>query len=115
MSDHKEFGLRAEEKAAAYLVERGLTVLERNYVHPYGEMDIIAMDGEYRVFVEVKCRRSTVYGLPRESVDARKQKRYYDGAMHYVQQQGLEQVPLRFDVIEVQGTEMRIQHLENAF
>lgn len=115
MSDHKAFGLQAEEKAADYLTKQGLTVLKRNVVTPYGEMDIIAMDGEYLVFIEVKCRRSTVYGLPREAVNGRKQKRYYDAAMHYIQQQGLDQAPLRFDVIEVQGTEMRIQHLKNAF
>jgi putative endonuclease len=113
MKNNRQFGRAAEEKAAEYLEQKGLSLLERNYVTPYGEIDLVALDGDRIVFVEVKCRTTQRYGLPREAVDARKQQRYYNAAMYYLQQQG--ERPLRFDVVEVSGRELQILHLENAF
>ena len=113
--NNREFGLRAEEKAAAYLTERGYAILARNYFTPYGEIDLIALDGSRVVFAEVKCRRTARCGLPREAVTARKQQRYYQAALYFLQHSAYQDSPLRFDVIEVRGEEMTVEQIQNAF
>ena len=57
MTRHLELGRRAEDRAEAYIRRSpGWKVLERNLVNPYGELDIVAMDGSELVIVEVRCR-----------------------------------------------------------
>ncbi|MCW5214310.1 YraN family protein, partial [Desulfobulbus sp. US5] len=88
--------------------------LERNYRLRIGEVDIIARDGEYLVFIEVKTRRSTRFGSPFEAVDARKQQQIVKIASAYLQGKEL---PVRFDVVAVHlnGQDVRIEVLKNAF
>lgn len=58
--------------AARLLQKEGLKILEKNFRCPLGEIDIVALDGDTVVFVEVKMRSSRMFGLPEESVTARK-------------------------------------------
>ena len=67
----KLLGRTGEDRAADHLAGRGFRILERNYSAPYGEIDLIALDGDTVVFVEVKTRRGAG---ALEAVDARKQK-----------------------------------------
>ena len=67
-----------------------------------GELDIVARDGETLVFVEVKTRSSADYGLPREAVSARKQRKVWLMALDFVMRAGWHNRPCRFDVVEVQ-------------
>ncbi len=106
-------GDQGEAIAAAYLEGKGMTCLARNLRLPGGEIDLVMRDGKYTVFVEVKLRGTGRYGLGREAVDARKQRRIQQVAMQYLQQQGLTNTPVRFDVVEIQAGDVR--HLTNAF
>lgn len=111
----RKTGQKYEEQAVAYLTDRGYVIVERNYKCPYGEIDIIARDGEYLVFLEVKYRRSDAWGSPGEAVDGRKQRRISRAALCFYGKNGYERdIPCRFDVIGVDGNE-KITHIENAF
>ena len=78
-----------------------------------GEIDLIARDGRYLVFAEVKYRKNLQMGDPLEAVDLRKQQQIYRTAIYYLHQKKWENVPCRFDVIGITGTQ--ICHIRNAF
>ncbi len=94
----KEIGDFGETAACEYLEENGFEILRRNYKTKPGEVDIIAKDGDYTVFIEVKTRRSNKFANPSEYVDARKMQHIKNAALLYV---GSSDMPVRFDVIEV--------------
>lgn len=85
MGNSNTLGAWGEEKAARFLTGRGYTVLERNFHSRYGEIDLIAEDGEFLVFVEVKLRASVSHGLPEETVTPRKQEKLRLTAETYLQ------------------------------
>lgn len=109
-------GRQAEELACAYLVERGLRCVARNYRCARGEIDLIMQHGTTIVFVEVRYRRSSRYGSSAESVDGRKQARLIATAQHYLQASRAT-APARFDVIAVALDHGRhaIEWIPNAF
>ncbi|MDO4344823.1 MAG: YraN family protein [Eubacteriales bacterium] len=107
-------GKNYEEQAKLFLESLGMTVLERNFRIRTGEIDLIARDGEYLVFVEVKYRASRRLGDALEAVDARKQQRIFRTAQYYLKEHGLGfDTPCRFDVVGINGSEMT--HIKNAF
>ena len=63
-----------EDIATMYLCKHGYVILERNYRTKHGELDVIAKHDGYFVFIEVKRRANTRFGLPREAVNYRKQQ-----------------------------------------
>lgn len=99
--DTKRLGERGEDAAAAYLERAGLTIVERNWTCAAGEVDIVAIDGETVVLCEVKTRRTAAKGSPDEAVTPAKQRRYARLASAYLQQAGLSETPVRFDVISI--------------
>lgn len=111
-------GAWGEQAAADFLVQKGYTILARNYRTRRGEIDIIAVCEKYLVFVEVKTRRSGRFCTAREAVDERKQRRLILTAEQWMQAHPTALQP-RMDVIEVYGFEnepvYEIHHLENAF
>ena len=108
----KALGRGGEKRAAQYLTSLGWRVLKTNYCTPFGEADIVAQDGETVVFCEVKARLSDAFGTPAEAVERHKRKRYADIARYFLMRAG-ENVPVRFDVIEVEGEE--VNHIPAAF
>lgn len=95
-------GLAGEEFAARILVEAELKILERNYRCSLGEIDIIAQDGKFLVFVEVRSRSSGRLGWGEESVTPRKQLKLKMLADYYIKGLGYRDYPpLRFDVVAV--------------
>jgi putative endonuclease len=110
-------GKRGEDLAAAYLAEAGYRIVERNYRCIFGEIDIVAEEGETLVFVEVKSRRSEVYGEPQLAVGDEKQKKISRIAMHYLQERRLRHRLARFDVVAVKlpPAGLRIELIRNAF
>ena len=115
--DKRALGEWGEELTAAYLRKRGYTLLASRYRCRHGEVDLIAKKGEILCFVEVKTRTNLSVGLPREYVDARKQKRIRTTAVFYLAAKELD-CPVRFDVAEVYVDEKgkgRIEYMENAF
>lgn len=118
MMDTKQLGVFGEEHAAMYLEDAGYRILARNYRSRYGEIDIIAEYRETIVFVEVKARRSYLYGEPKESIHIRKQRKLIQTAIIYLQEKEWEERECRFDVIEIvflPNGLIRPQHIENAF
>lgn len=103
-----------EKRAGVYLTEQGYQILEYNFRCRLGEIDIVAKDGAYLVFVEVKYRKSTGSGSPLEAVDYKKQKIISRTASYYCLTHGYgETMPCRFDVVAVLGD--KIQLIQNAF
>ena len=110
----RKTGAVYEEKAAAYLKEKGYRILEKNYRCPLGEIDLIAKDGRTLVFVEVKYRKNARNGYPEEAVDTRKQKKICETAAYYVYKNRIpEYTPMRFDVVAVLDGEFKL--IKDAF
>ena len=111
--NRRSTGAAYEQAAGYYLEQLGYEILEYNYRCRRGEIDIVAKDGEYLVFCEVKYRSDDQKGSPLEAVVARKQKAIFRCALFYLTEKHLGEVPCRFDVIGIEGT--RITHIKNAF
>ena len=109
----RKTGALYEQKAGAYLKEKGYEVLEYNYRCKQGEIDIVAKDGEYLVFCEVKFRSGTGTGHPQEAVDYKKQRTLSRCALFYIVEKGLTYMPCRFDVIGVSVHKFEL--IKNAF
>lgn len=103
--------------AAAYLKKKKYKILNRNYAAVGGEIDIIARDKSFIVFVEVKYRKNLLFEIPAEAVDLYKRRKIVRTAKMYLAVNNLTKVPCRFDIVEVvgEGDKMLINHLENAF
>ena len=72
MAQHNDLGKVGEQLAEAYLVEKGFTILHRNWRHSHYEIDIVALKNNVPHFVEVKTRSSWQFGTPEESVNRKK-------------------------------------------
>lgn len=99
----KDLGKTGEDIACRYLKKQNYQIIERNFFYNGGEIDIIAFDIEKNelVFFEVKTRSNKAYGLPSEAVDNFKIKRILRGAKFYMHIHSLENVFVRFDVLEL--------------
>ena len=113
MTRNKQIGDLGEEFAAAYLTKQNYTILERNFRTPYGELDIIAQEGDTVVFVEVKTRSSARYGTGFESITPKKQTTLINCAEYYVQQHDLS-CELRIDAIEIMLDTKQLTHMKGA-
>ena len=98
---------------------RSFRIVARQHRNHYGEVDIIAQEGQSIVFVEVKTRTSTNDGQPFEAVDLRKQEKITRVALAWLKQNKRLEQPARFDVVSIlwpdDKGEPQIQHFRNAF
>ena len=110
-------GKAGEDAAASHLQEKGYCILDRNWRKNRLELDIVAMKDGILTFVEVKTRRNTDYREPHEAVDWKKIRHIVIAADAYIKQHDINATNIRFDIIDVVGTEGRfiITHIENAF
>ncbi len=117
-SPKTKLGSEGERAARSYLQSQGYNILECNYRCRYGEIDIVATDGEDMVFVEVRTKRSKSFGTPEESLSKAKQRRLILTSESYLQ--ACEALPdhWRIDLVSVRfspGTETpRIDHMKHA-
>ena len=96
---------------------------DRGHRQRLGEIDLIALDGKWLVFVEVKTWASSQGGDPSQAVDARKQEKLTRAALIYLKRRGLLEQPARFDVVSIVWlnssntvkSEPTIRHFKNAF
>lgn len=107
-------GERGEALAAAFLQQQGLAIAARNYRCRFGEIDLIARDGETVVFVEVRSRANDAFGGAAASITGAKQARLLKTARHYLTTLS-STPPCRFDAVLVTGEPPRIEWLRNAF
>lgn len=110
----KEKGATGELLALIHLRRIGYELLYKNARFGRVEVDLIMLDKGSVVFVEVKARKCNTFGLPREAVDLKKQKRLVRAALSYMQELGSE-VNIRFDVVEVDLNIGAANHIKNAF
>ena len=107
------FGNRAERVAARFLVKKGYTILHRQFRNRFGEIDLIALDGDEVVFVEVKARRTNAFGYPEESVTAKKIERIVRVGQVFLQKHPHRSY--RIDVISIEGKDLnKIMHFEGV-
>jgi putative endonuclease len=113
----RELGNLAEELACQYLINQGWEILERNYYAGHAEVDIISREADIIVFLEVKMRSTSFFGSPVEHVSESKVKRVFDAAERWVQENNMDNQPLRFDVIGIlsNNSKPEITHLRDAF
>lgn len=116
MAEHNDLGKRGEDEAVKHLQQKGYKIIERNWVYEKYEIDIIARDEEFIVFVEVKTRSSNQWGNPEEAVSKGKIKRIVAAADFYLKEYDIE-LPARFDVIAAiwTGKSFEIEHIDDAF
>lgn len=101
-------GTYYEDIAADFLTSKGLIILERNYRVRSGEIDIVAKDNQYIVFVEVKYRKTASAGHPEEAVNIKKIKTICKTADHYRVHHKLSvNQACRFDVVAIENTDIR--------
>lgn len=97
-------GKLGEKLATRVLQEHGYVILEKNYRCALGEVDIIARENDEIVFVEVKTRRNTRFGLPEEAVNMMKQKKIIGVAQNYLLRHHLETQKWRIDVVAIEAS-----------
>ncbi len=115
-TEKRKTGNLGEDFAESYFIKRGYTVT-RNYHSRYGEIDLIAENEEYILFIEVKTRKADSMTSPKEAVDYRKQQKLILTSQDYLSKNETDKQP-RFDVLEVFQAEGRIykfNHIESAF
>ena len=117
-TDTGAFGAHGEAIASAALARRGYRIVERNYRSRWGELDVVAYDGDTLVFVEVKARRGAQFGDPAFAVDRRKQRRLVRLAQQYLSRRRLGEPLCRFDIVVVDERPEgppRVEVITNAF
>lgn len=116
----KFLGKWGESLAAEYLRKKKYKITAAGYKTKFGEIDLIAENRKFVVFVEVKLRKDASVASAAEFVDIHKRKRVITAASQWIAAENTDKQP-RFDVIEIyapNGTETEnpvINHMENAF
>ncbi|MBN1383583.1 MAG: YraN family protein [Elusimicrobia bacterium] len=107
-----EIGRSGESLAEKFLKKSGYKIIEKNFRTKFGEIDIIS---EYRntiVFVEVRTRKNSDFGVPQLSVNIHKQRRLSLAALTFIKKNLLNS-DYRFDIIAICSN--KIEHIKNAF
>jgi len=117
LNRRQQFGKESESLAVRHLRKNGYKILEQNYRNKLGEIDIIAKEKGTLVFVEVKARKSELFGNPKWAVTPKKQRKISMVALYYLKATKQTRVKARFDVISISLTadNPRIEIIKNAF
>ena len=114
----KHIGDRGEDIAAAYLEMKDWLIIDRNYTFEKAEVDIVATDRNYIIFVEVKTRSGTFFGRPEEFVTPAKEANIKKAAEAWIYERKMETAVVRFDIISIVQSANEapdITHFEDAF
>jgi len=117
INKRQTFGKESESIAVRHLKKNGYKILEQNYRNKLGEIDIIAKDKGTLVFVEVKGRKSGLFGNPKWAVTPKKQRKISMVALYYLKATKQHNVKARFDVVSIVSAEENpcIEIVKNAF
>jgi putative endonuclease len=117
MAAHNDLGNWGEDLGAAFFAERGFEIVEKNYRNRMSEIDLIVRKDRMLIFVEVKTRSGTSFGMPEEFVNVTKARLIMRAAEHYIFDKDW-LFDIRFDIISIliqpNGTP-DIYHIEDAF
>ncbi|MDA7977870.1 MAG: YraN family protein [Pirellulales bacterium] len=115
----QNLGERGERVAERFLKRHGLKIIGRRDRGRWGELDLVATDGQVVIFVEVKTRTSHIGGEPYDAVNAEKQRRLTRAALGFLKRHGLTEYPARFDIVSVTWQDSarrpKIEHIAGAF
>lgn len=117
MYENREIGKWGESIAANFLEQNSYKIIDRNFRCKQGEIDIVAKNKEYIIFIEVKTRSYIFFGNPGEAVDKRKKKNIYHAAKYFLHINKLEECFVRFDIIEVfiKKNYFKINHIKQVW
>lgn len=96
-----EIGLEGEDTAIQYLVEHGYQMIDRNFRSQQGEIDLIAKDGNFLVFVEVKNYSISSFGTPLGAIRKAKKESLTHAARTYLYKNNIKDTNCRFDVVAI--------------
>ena len=113
----QQYGKESETLAVRYLEKQGYRIIERNYRTRYGEIDIIAKDGDTLVFVEVKARSTGKFGDPKWAITWKKKKKISMVALYWLKRTRQVGKKARFDVVSIRSDaeDSGIELVKNAF
>lgn len=112
--NRRQVGAEKEDQAICYLTEKGYEILERNYWCRFAELDIIAKEGAYLCFVEVKYRKDNRYEAPAGIISNAKIRNICKASQFYMgERRILPDTPVRYDVVMIVGE--KVQLIRNAF
>ena len=118
MAVHNDLGKTGEEEAVQLLLEKGYTILHRNWYSGKKELDIVATDKENKtlIVIEVKTRKNIDFGQPEDALNTKKIRRIVASTDAYIRKFNID-LPIRFDIITVIGEapSFIIEHIEDAF
>jgi putative endonuclease len=117
MAAHNDTGKWGEKQAAAFLLQKGFEIIEKNYRDKHLEIDLIVRKDKMLVFVEVKTRSGTGFGMPEGFVNASKARLIMKAAEQYIYDKDWH-FDVRFDIISIliqQNGKSNILHIEDAF
>lgn len=118
MTYRHDVGDWGEDTACNYLTKLGYLIVERNYYTRYGEIDIIARKDDQLIFIEVKTRTSTSYGLPEEAFTNMKQEHLFNSILVFLEGHPDEKDNWQIDLISVEGKYLaqmpKITHFQNV-
>jgi putative endonuclease len=116
--ESKDLGNSGEDAACDYLTGLGFKIMERNFRSQQGEIDIIARDKNFLVFVEVKSYSFRSYGSPLGAVRKSKRQSIIHAAQTYLYKNKIKNTNCRFDIISIYRNysgSINIEHLKDAF
>lgn len=109
-----DIGKTGEETAVEYLKNKGYQIIERNFRSQQGEVDIIARDGEFLVFIEVKNYSFRSIGTPLGAVRRSKRESIIHAARTYLYKNNIRDTNCRFDVLSIYNMS-QFQLIKDAF
>jgi putative endonuclease len=117
MATHNDLGNWGEQKASAFLLEKGFEIIEKNYRHRHAEIDLIVRKDKMLIFVEVKTRTGNAFGMPEEFVNVTKARLIMAAAEHYIYDKDW-CFDIRFDIVSIlilPNGKTDIRHIQDAF
>ena len=117
MASHNDLGFKGEALAKAFLGKIGYEILDENWTHGKAEVDLIAYFKKQIIFVEVKTRTSTSFGLPEDFVSQAKQNQMDLAANEYIELMN-HKGEIRFDIVSIlfdKQNNYTINHIKDAF
>lgn len=110
----RRIGAEREEQAVRYLQKQGYQILARNYRCRFAELDVVAREGPYLCFLEVKFRKSDRYGTPEGVISGKKIHNICKASEFYMRENRISpDTPVRYDVILIIDKEIRL--IRDAF
>ena len=108
----RSLGKQKENEVCDLIIKNGYKVIEQNYRNRYGEIDIIAENNDYIIFIEVKYRRNDKFGTGEESIDIKKCRKILMGSQQYITDKNITK-GVRYDAAVLSTNEIR--YIENYF